>query len=149
MKKRARIPKFKKKHNRQTYECPQHVTLDRANSLINLPKIKGIKIKLHRAFKGKIKTVTVTKTPSNKYYASILVEQNTALPNLLLIQKDRTLGIDLGLKHYAIDSQGLKKANPKYLKSSLERVAIAEKIRARKEYKNKSSNYRKQCIKVS
>ena len=80
-KKRARIPKFKKKHNRQTYECPQHVTLDQNANRIHLPKIKSIKIKLHRHFQGTIKTVTLTKTPSEKYYASILIQTTVSIPN--------------------------------------------------------------------
>ncbi len=148
-KKRSRYPKFKKKHNRQTYECPQHVTLDLEKNVIHLPKIKGVKIKMHRSFEGKIKTVTLTKTPSNKYYASILVEQNKELPDLMPIQADRTLGIDLGLNHYAINSDGVKECHPKYLKKDLKKLGVAQKIRARKDYKNRSYNYQKQSIRVA
>ena len=148
-KKRAKYPRFKKKHNRQTFECPQHVHLDKEKRVLQLPKIKGIKIKLHRFFEGKIKTVTITKTPSEKYYASILVEEITSLPPLSQVEKTKTVGIDLGLNHFAITSQGVKVPNPKYLKSSLKRLGVAQKIRSRKDYKNKSTNYKKQSIKVA
>ena len=148
-KKRAKYPKFKKKHNRQTFECPQHVKLDTPIKRLHLPKIKGIKIKQHRPFQGKIKTVTLTKTPSGKYYASILVQSNATHPVLAPVKKDKTIGIDLRLNHFAITSQGEKIANPKFLKKSLKRLGINQKIRARKDYKNKSTNYKKQCIKVA
>ena len=65
------------------------------------------------------------------------------------VKKDKTIGIDLGLNHFAITSQGEKIANPKFLKKSLKRLGINQKIRARKDYKNKSTNYKKQCIKVA
>ena len=145
----ARYPKFKKKHNKQTFECPQHVTLDEKNKVIHLPKIKNIKIKIHRRFEGKIKTVTITKTPSNKYYASVLVECNTIQLSLPKVEKEKTLGIDLGLNHFAITSEGEKIASQKFLKKSLERLGIQQKIRSRKDYKNKSKNYYKACIKVA
>ncbi len=148
-KKLAKYPKFKKKHNKQTFECPQHVTIETQNNLLNLPKIKGIKIKQHRPFQGKIKTVTITKTPSGKYYASILVENNAIHPPLASVKKEKTIGIDLGLNHFAITSQGEKIASPKFLKKSLKKLEIQQKIRSRKDYKNKSNNYKKQCIKVA
>jgi putative transposase len=148
-KKRAKYPRFKKKHNRQTFECPQHVTLDIENRFLNLPKIKSIKIKQHRTFEGKIKTVTLTKTPSEKYYASILVENTDTYPSSLAVQEENTLGIDLGLTHFSITSKGVKVPHPKYLKESLKRLAVAQKVRSRKDYKNKSNNYKKQCIRVA
>lgn len=143
--KKARFPKFKKKHNKQTFHCPQHVNLDATNKLLHLPKIKGIKIRQHRAFDGLIKTVTITKTPSDKYYASMLAENTAELPALACIELDKTLGIDLGIRHFAITDKGEKIGHPMYLKKSLKRLAVAQKIRSRKDYKNKSGNYKRQC----
>lgn len=148
-KKRARFPKFKKKHNKQTFECPQHVSLNEEEKVLHLPKIKSIKIKQHRPFFGKIKTVTVTKTASDKYYASILIENTSVCPPSLSVQEQKTLGIDLGLNHFSIHSNGTKKDNPKYLKANLKKLGVAQKIRSRKDYKNKSTNYKKQCRKVA
>ena len=53
------------------------------------------------------------------------------------------------MNHFAITSQGEKVANPKFLKKALKRLAVEQKIRSRKDYKNKSSNYKKQCMKVA
>ena len=105
-KKRANYPRFKKRHNKQTFECPQHAKVDQKKGLLNIPKIKGIKIKLHRAFQGKIKTVTITKTAYETYYASILIENDDQYPPLAPVTESDTLGIDLGLNHFAITSQG-------------------------------------------
>jgi len=148
-KKRAKYPKFKKRHNRQTFECPQHVKIDSDVKRLHLPKIKGIKIKQHRPFQGKIKTVTLTKTPSEKYYASILIESEALHQMLAPVKKEKTIGIDLGLNHFVITSQGKKIPSPKFLKKSLKRLGIQQKIRSRKDWKNKSTNYQKQCIKVA
>jgi putative transposase len=70
------FPRFKsKKDNRQRFSVPQHSRVDFAGGLLFMPKFKtGIRIRLHREFTGTIKTITITRTPSNKYYASNLTE---------------------------------------------------------------------------
>lgn len=145
--KKARFPKFKKKHNRQSYQCPQHVQVDLKNNLLHLPKVKGIKIKLHRTFEGVIKTVTISQTPSGKYFASLLIENKYPLPSSPKVKPEKTLGIDLGLTHFAITSEGEKTANPKFLKTGLKKLAAAQKERARK--KKQSNNYKKPCVSSS
>ena len=112
-KKKARFPRFKKKHNRQTYACPQHVRLDEEKGLLHIPKIK---------------TVTLSSTPSGKYYASVLVENTDKYPTSQPMAKENTLGIDLGLCHFVITSDGEKVSNPKYLKASLKRLGIAPHV---------------------
>ena len=69
----AKFPRFKsKKIPQRSYQCPQHCTVNFAQGMINLPKIKGIKTVFSREFEGRIKTVTISKTATGKYYASIL-----------------------------------------------------------------------------
>jgi len=140
-KKKARFPIFKKKHNCQSYQSPQHVTLDIKKELLQLPKIKNLKIKLHRVFNGNIKTVTISQTPSGKYFASVLVENSQQVPTSLPFDAQKTVGIDLGLTHFAITSDGEKINSPKYLKSNLTKLGIAQKQRARK--KKNAYNYKK------
>ena len=78
---RSRFPRFKsKKIPQRSYQCPQHCTVSFEQGIINLPKIKGVKTIFSREFEGKIKTVTISKTATGKYYASILVENNEVLP---------------------------------------------------------------------
>ncbi|NFV48473.1 transposase, partial [Clostridium botulinum] len=103
---------------------------------IKLPKLKTmIKIKQHRKFNGLIKSCTISKTPSNKYYISILVDtENKQLPKV-----DKKVGIDVGLKEFAITSDGEFFSNPKWLRKSEKRLRKLQKDLSRKQ---KGSNNR-------
>ncbi|NNG77446.1 IS200/IS605 family element transposase accessory protein TnpB [Acinetobacter sp. ANC 4277] len=145
---RAKFPKFKsKKIPQRSYQCPQHCTVSFASGVLNLPKIKGIKTVFSRQFDGKIKTVTISKSATGKYYASILVETEVNLPVPSIIEADKTIGIDLGLTHMLIQSDGDKVENPRYLKKAQKRLAIQQKIFSRK--KKESNNYRRQKLSVA
>lgn len=70
---RAKFPRFKKKYaGWQSFQCPQHVKVNFDTGEIQLPKIGAVKAKLHRPFQGKIKTVTIKRSPSGKFFASVL-----------------------------------------------------------------------------
>lgn len=140
----AEFPKFKKKYSGwQSFQCPQHVTIDFENGLINLPKIKeGIKINFHREFEGEIKTVTIKRTPTGKYTATILVDDGVENPIRTTIDPGNSIGIDIGITHFLIDSEGGKIENPKILKQSLDRLAIEQRKLSRK--KDGSANRAKQ-----
>ncbi|AUC06476.1 IS200/IS605 family element transposase accessory protein TnpB [Acinetobacter lwoffii] len=145
---RAKFPKFKsKKIPQRSYQCPQHGSVDFEKGTLNLPKLKGIKAVFSRQFDGKIKTVTISKTATGKYYASILVETNQAKVTVSIIEADKTIGIDLGLNHLLIQSDGQKIENPKYLRQAQNGLAIQQKIFARK--KKESKNYQRQKLNVA
>ncbi|MFK0572256.1 RNA-guided endonuclease TnpB family protein [Endozoicomonas sp.] len=145
---RTKFPKFKSKYSGwQAFQSPQHVTVDFEQNNINLPKLKGIKAKLHRPFTGKVKTVTVKRCPSGKYYASVLVDNGVVNPVPATIEPENTIGIDVGLTEFLIDSEGNKTKNPRILKSSLERLGAEQKKFARN--KKGSGNRAKQKRKVS
>ena len=145
---RAKFPRFKSKYSGwQSFQCPQHVTVDFEKNHINLPKIKGIKLKLHRPFTGKVKTVTVKQCSSGKYYASVLVDDGLIDPIPATIEPEKTIGIDVGLTEFLIDSEGNKTENPRLLKASLARLAAEQKKFARK--KKGSGNRAKQKRKVA
>ena len=139
------FPKFKKKTNTNNYTTNnQNGTVYIENSHIKLPKLKSmIKIKQHRQFDGLIKSCTVSQVPSGKYYISILVDcENIELP-----KTDKKVGVDLGIKEFAITSDGEIFSNPKHLKKSEKRLAKLQKDLSRKQ---KGSNNRKKArIKVS
>ena len=127
------FPTFKRKHHKQSFACPQHVTLDQDTGVITLPKIKGgIKAVFTREVVGKVKTVTITKTPTGKYYASVLVNNDDVIPTPTTIEPSQTLGIDLGLSHLLITSDGDKVDNPRFLKDSLTKLGVAQKKLSRK-----------------
>jgi len=139
-KKEVAFPKFKsKKKNINSFQVPQHTSINFENQKLNLPKIKNIKIILHRQFDGVIKTVTIKKTPTNKYFASILVENNQVKPAKEDIKLETTIGIDVGIKHFATFSNGQKIDNPRTLKKHEPRLKVLQKRLSRKQ---KGSNNR-------
>ena len=125
------FPKFKSKktnsHSFTTYNQKGSIRIE--GNYIKIPKLKSkIKIVLHRQFNGLIKNATISKTPSNQYYISILVDtENNQLP-----KKDNKIGIDLGLKEFAICSNGDRFANPKNLRKSEKRLIKLQKDLSRK-----------------
>lgn len=108
--KRARLPRFKSKHSRQSIGYPQNVKFD--GDYINLPKIGLVHCRLHRSFEGNIKTVTVSRNPDGKYFVSVRVDDGKANPKSVAVNK--AVGIDVGLSHFAITSDGSKFDNPRY-----------------------------------
>lgn len=147
-KSRAKFPRFKsKKIPQRSYQCPQHCTINFEQGIINLPKIKGIKTVFSREFVGNIKTVTITKTATGKYHASILVENNEVVPTPTTIEPSLTVGIDLGISHLLNLSDGSKFDNPKHLANASKRLAVQQKIFARKQ--KTSKNHQKQKLAVA
>jgi putative transposase len=112
---RAKYPTFKSKFDRQSVQYPANVKID-SESAIKFPGHLGIvKAKIHRDLPvGKIKTVTVSKTPDERYYAALLVDDETAKPEITSAGK--AVGIDLGLIDFVVTSDGSKFRNPKHLK---------------------------------
>lgn len=114
------FPKFKKKSARQSFNVPQNVIIDEKKSKLICPKFKkkGIKIILHRKIKGDIRQATISRTPTGKYFVSILCETNIAAPAKKAIKEKTTVGVDLGIKTFLVTSDGLEFDNPKYLKKA-------------------------------
>lgn len=135
------FPKFKsKRDNKQSFAVPQKASIDFEKSKLNLPKFKtGIKIVLSRKFEGTIKTVTISKTPTGKYFASILVDTPHLIPTKKLICENQAVGIDLGIKTFATLSDGFVIENPKYLRKSLRKL---KKLSRKHSRKVKGSNNR-------
>ena len=142
----SQFPNFKSKFNKQSFQCPQAVRL-KTNKL-HIPKFpEGIKIVQSRLFDGEMRTVTISKTTTNKYFASILVQDGKSLPKPKKIKEATTIGIDVGLKTFATLSDGTEYDNPKFLKKSLKRLKMLQK-RASKKVKG-SANRKKANLKVA
>ena len=129
----AGFPKFKSKHKgKQSFSIPQNVIVE--NNLLIIPKFKeGIDIFLHREIKGTIKSATISVTPTGKYFVSILVDTNTEIPIKAPIKENTTIGIDLGIKNFAITSEGEVFKNPKNLRKAQSKLKYVQ----RKYSKNK------------
>ena len=139
------FPKYKSKKNDQSYTTNNQGSVKFSNNdrYISIPKCPRIRIKKHRDFKGEIKSITVSKTCDDKYYISLLVEENTECINFL----DNAIGLDLGLKDLIIDSNGHKYKNHKYLNKS--QVKLAREQRKLSLMVKGSNNRNKQRIKVA
>ena len=140
------FPKFKsKKNNHLSYTTNnQGGNIYITDRYIKLPKIGLVRVKKHRDFDGLIKSVTVSKNPSSKYYVSVLVEQEEKEK---LPITDSKIGIDLGIKEFCITSDGEMIENPKYLRKSEKRLRKLQKDLSRT---TKGSSNRNKCrIKVA
>jgi putative transposase len=127
------FPKFKSKKNPiQSFPVPQHYSVNFENNTVKLPKIGEIKAVLHRKFEGDLRVATISKTSTGKYFISVLVECNEETPKKQEFTKSTTIGIDIGIKDFAVLSTGEKIENPKYLKNSLQRLKILQKRVSRK-----------------
>ena len=139
------FPKYKSKRNDQSYTTNNQGSVKFSNNdrYISIPKCPRIRIKKHRNFKGDIKSITVSKTTDEKYYISLLVEENTESIKLL----DNAIGLDLGIKELIIDSNGNKYKNHKYLTKSQNKLSREQ--RKLSLMKKGSNNRNKQRIKVA
>ena len=140
------FPNFKSKKNHYySYTTNnQKGSVSVSDRYIKLPKIGLVRVKKHRDFEGIIKSATVSKTPSGKYYVSVLVncEEQEKLP-----RNNNEIGIDLGIKEFCITSDGEMIENPKYLRKSEKKLRKLQKDLSRCQ---KGSKNREKCrIKVA
>lgn len=146
------FPKFKDKHSKQSIQFPQSVKINFDNNTIFLPKFKNVNVILHRKFEGTIKTVTVSKTTTSKYFVSILVDNQKELPNKKFITDETTVGIDMGVKTFATLSDGTSFENIKSLRNNLKRLRVEQRTlsrRFKKGAKEQSKSYYKQKLIVA
>ncbi|MGL4882514.1 MAG: RNA-guided endonuclease InsQ/TnpB family protein, partial [Waterburya sp.] len=133
--KQNQFPRFKKKTNRQSFRIPQHFSITKDGKL-KLPKMKPIKMVIHREIVGQLCNVTISQTPTGKYYASIVVEYEAeSLP----LQGDR-IGIDVNLGKIVVTSNGDEFDNPKYLKKSLKKLKRLSRNLSRKQKDSNQKN---------
>lgn len=138
-------PKFKSKHNlvqSYTSKCINNNISVEGNK-IKLPKLKWVKFKVSRQVEGKIKTATITKHKNGKYYVCLSCEVD--IEPLPVVNK--TVGVDVGLKEFAICSDGLRVENPKHLRKSEAKLKKLQRQLSRKQLGSK--NYEKQRLKLA
>ena len=144
---------YKKLGNRPKFKSKKHQVLSYTTKMVNnniklngkaivLPKLNGVKIKQSRPVEGTIKRAVVSKKGSGKYYISIIAEVDIAkLPS-----SNNKIGVDVGLKSFAITSDGKKFENPKHYRSLEKRLAFLQKALARKQKNSNRYNKNKQQI---
>jgi len=140
------FPRFKKFYKSITYR--QNGFGFKSDRRLRVFKVGNIPIVLHRPIKGKIKTLTIKRTQSNNWYASFSVDDSDIRStHIKHPHKDRQVGIDVGLTHFAVTTDGDFRENPKYLIKSSKRLKMLERRKSRK--KKGSNNRRKAILKVA
>lgn len=136
------FPRFKSKHkDKLAYKTNGIKIVDK--NFVKVPKMKPIRVNFHREVLGTSKSATISQTKSGEYYISILTDYE--------MQTTQTtggvIGLDLGIKDFAIDSNGIKYKNHKFLEKSLKKLRRVQKSLSRKP--NGSNNKNKARIKVA
>jgi putative transposase len=138
---KAQFPDFKSKRSKNSFRVPQHIKVE--NNKIFVPKFtNGIKLTKHREFKGEIRQCTFSRDCRNQYFVSILV----ATTHEQLPQTGKSVGIDLGIKDFAITSGGVKYRNHRYTKRYERELKVAQQHLSRKQKGSHQSE--KQRLKV-
>jgi putative transposase len=143
-KKQSKFPCFKsKKVNKDSFHCPQNVSVEK--NKVFIPKFKdGISFIKHRETKGQIRSATLSRTPTGKHYISILCELPLEKP---LKKTGKNIGVDLGLKDFLITSDGKRFKNERHLKQHLKELKEQQKHFFRKQKDSKRKE--KQRLKIA
>ncbi|HEY4566141.1 MAG TPA: IS200/IS605 family element RNA-guided endonuclease TnpB [Savagea sp.] len=154
-KKQNKAPRFKSKKNKVQSYVTKHVNGNIAivGNKIKLPKLGLVKFAKSREVEGRILNATIRRNPSGKYFVSILAEtQVEKLP-----KTNSSIGVDLGLKDFAILSNGKAFSNPKWFRKLEEKLAKEQRILSRRRQLaikrkcklSEAKNYQKQRRKVA
>lgn len=138
------FPKFKSKHDRQSFQVPQSGEV--GEDYVKIPKVGKMRARISRPVEGNIKTITISKTPTGKYFASVLSEFEHYLPEKLPVTEAGTVGIDLGLAFYATLSTGEKVTNPRPLKLALRRLRRSQRKMSRRAIGSCNRNKQRQIV---
>lgn len=140
------FPKFKTRTGNQSFQvagATRRIDFDKAT--ITIPKLFNIPFVVSKIFNGEIRTIIISRTPTNKYFASVLVENGKALTATKLVKK--AIGVDMGLKHFLVTSEGGKIDNPRFLREDLQRLKVLQKRASKK--KKGSKNKKKANFRVA
>ncbi len=127
------FPRFKSKRNRRkSYKTNSNIAI--SNGYVRLPKLGLVKCRISKEVRGRILSATVSQNPSGKYFVALCCTDVDMEP---LPSTGAVVGIDMGLKAFAITSDGVEYPNHKYLSKSQKKLA---KLQRRLSRKTKGSN---------
>ncbi len=139
--KRTGLPKFKSKHGKQTISYPQNVKI--LNESIRFPKLGEICCRFSQEIVGTVKTVTISKTPEQEYFVSVLVDDEVDTP--VVSEDGKAIGIDVGLLDFAVTSDNSKFTNPKHWNKHYKKLKRRQQKLAKKQ---KGSNNRAKARRI-
>lgn len=134
------FPKLKSKNDIQKFHNPQYNFIDFERGILKIKKISGIKIVCHRRFDGVIKNVKISKERDGRYYASILVDTGVQPLPKKPIERETTIGIDTGLKTFAVCSNGEEFAIPHFQRQQKRKLKLLSRQLRKKEKGSRSFN---------
>ena len=136
----AKYPNFKSRHDRQVFHSDHTHSVDFEKSMLHIAKIRNIKTVFHRPFKGAIKDVTISKEKDGRYYASILVDTTAQPLPKRPVSPDTTIGIDTGLKTFAVCSNGEEFATPHFQRKQKRKLKMLSRRLSRKQKGSRAFN---------
>lgn len=136
-------PKLKARFPNVQAQTRQAVGVKVLDGAVRIPKIPAIEAQLHREITGTLKSITITRSATGKYYAALLCDDGIEAPEKPTLVSTIT-GLDMGCSHYAIKSDGDKVANPRHLINASRNLRRKQKALSRK--KKGSANLRKARI---
>lgn len=144
--KRARFPRFKKKHDaKQSFRIPQRISLE--NGLVRLPKIGAIRLRQSRAVEGQIKSATFKRDALGHWHVCLVAEFELTAQPPTQVAFDEVIGIDLGVKSLLVTSAGEDIAAPKFFRKAERKLRKAQRLLARR--KKGSARRRKAKLRVA
>lgn len=146
-KKQNKFPKFKSKKDKNSFSIPQGNSIDFKNVKAKFVKLGEIKIIIDRQFIGRIIKATISKNKVNQYFVSYTVDEKFEIIKPKKIKDKTTIGIDLGLKSFAVLSDGRTIENPKYFNKNEKRLTILQRRLSKKQ--KGSQNIKKANLKVA
>jgi putative transposase len=133
--KQGSYPRFKSRRDfKQSFQIPDKrvLEIDFKTWQVKVPKLKWIKFHKDRKFEGEIHQATISRTATGRYYISILIETGEPVPQKKKYTENNSVGIDVGVKDFAILSDGTKIPNPKHLEHQLKRLRVEQRSYKRK-----------------
>ena len=128
-------PKFKNRHGRQSsYHCSASIGF--GENWVKIGKLKDpIKARIHRKIEGRISSITISRDPSGKHYASLVLANQDIQKTkpVEVIKQHKVIGIDVGLSHLMIDSNGKKATNPRFLRNATNNLRRKQKKLSRQQ----------------
>ncbi|WP_159052047.1 RNA-guided endonuclease InsQ/TnpB family protein, partial [Streptomyces niveiscabiei] len=128
-------PRFKsRKDSRQSVRFTANARWKITDSgRLDLPKIGAIKVKWSRTLPATPSSVTVVKDAAGRYFASFVIDTDPAADAARMPHTDRAIGIDLGLTHFAVLSDGTKIDSPRFLRRAEKKLKKAQRELSRKQ----------------
>jgi len=134
---KAGFPRFKGRNRYNSFTFPNCEGWKLVGKCLTIKKVGTFKLKLHRPIEGDIRTVTVSRDASGKWYICFSCNN---VPEKNLARLNNTVGIDVGIKSYCVDSDGVLTDNPEYFKNQQRLLRIRQRTLARRKLRSKRRN---------